>query len=907
MPLTAGTLIGSYEVVAAIGAGGMGEVYQARDHKLNRDVAIKVLPDLFNADPERLARFRREAQVLASLNHPNIAHVYGVEQGAVHALVMELVPGPTLAELIQHAGASGLPLADAVPIARQIAEALEAAHEQGVIHRDLKPANVKVRDDGTVKVLDFGLAKALDPMASASGEAMNSPTLTARATQLGVILGTAAYMAPEQAKGKPVDRRADIWAFGAVLYEMLTGQRAFKGEDVSDTLAAVLRQDVDWTALSSATPPALRRLLERCLDRDPKQRLRDIGEARLLLEKLPAHDERAPAVPIVAAPPAKRPILPWLMAGIATVGAAGVVFLWAPWRAPVAPGVTRVSAEIGVDASIDVTVGPGALLSPDGRLVAFLARSGDHSQIYVRRVDQLQAAALGGTEDATAPFFSHDGRWIGFFAGGKLKKISVLGGAAVAICDAPTGRGGSWAEDNTIVFTPNSGSGIALMRVAAAGGTPVALTKLAEGEVTQRWPQILPGGKGVLYTSHNTIVSFEGANVVVQPLPSGAPKVLARGAFYARYLASGHLVYIHDGTLFAVPFDLDRLETRGEPVPAVEGVLSILGTAGAQYSVSDDGTLVYVFGRTADASRPVFWMDQAGVTTPLRAVGTDWYSPRFSPDGQKLAMQIRDATQADIWIYEWARDTLMKFTFDPASDAFPVWTPDGKRIVFSSERAVKGVPNLYWQRADGTGEIQRLTDSPAMQQGFSFHPSGKWLAYAESKPNASWGLALLPIEGDDIKGWTAGKPTTFLDTPALEFAPMFSPDGRWIAYMSNESGRMEVYVRPFPGPGGKWQISTDGGIWPVWSTKKPQLFFATLGRLYVVPFAVQGESFHAEKPQLWSPTRYLQPGQTPVYDLHPDGLRFALSKAPETTTEKRDKVVFVFNFFEELRRATTAK
>ena len=910
--MTIGTTLGPYRVLEKLGAGGMGEVYRARDTKLNRDVAIKVLPDLFASDAERLARFTREAQTLASLNHPNIAAIYGIEEshpstgsghGDVRALVMELVEGE---DLSAHIARGAIPLADALPIARQIADALDAAHGQGIIHRDLKPANVKVRADGTVKVLDFGLAKAMEPASAASAHAMNSPTLSMHATQAGIILGTAAYMSPEQASGKPVDKRSDLWAFGVVLMEMLTGRPVFTGETVSHVLAAVLRAEPDWSALPAHTPAPIRRLLRRCLDKDRKRRLDSASAARLEIDDALARISDASTVSVTMPGAAWQRALPWASTGALAAGLAAVLVLWAPWRKALPPAPLRVSVDLGADASLATAgLGDAAILSPDGAVVAFVAQKGDGSpQLYVRRLTQLQATPLSGTDDADSPFFSPDGQWIAFFAGGKLKKIAVTGGAAVTLCDAPLGRGGAWGEDGTIVFTPDATSGVRLLRVTSAGGKPEPLTSLAEGEVTQRWPQLLPGGKAVLFTGSGITGAFEDANLVVQPLPTGARKIVQRGGYHGRYLPSGHLVYIHAGTLFAAPFDLDRLEMTGQPVPALEGVTANDRSGSAQFAVSATGTLVYVPGQnTAAGVSPIHWMNHEGKTTPLRATLANWSSPHFAPDGHRLAIQINDGPP-DIWVYEWAQDTPTRLTFDPADDRKPVWTPDGRRIVFASSRGDKSTLNLYWQRADGTGDAQRLTDSKNFQSPASWHPSGKLLAFDENNPQTGYDLMILPMEGDEASGWKPGKPTAFLNSPFVEREPMFSPDGRWLAYASNETSRFEVYVRPFPGPGGKRQISTGGGNFPTWSRTKRELFYGTAsGQIMVAAFTVEGNSFSAEKPRLWSDERFVERGPNRPFDLHPDGERFAIAPAAQTPGGgKQDHVTFLFNFFDELRR-----
>jgi serine/threonine-protein kinase len=894
-----GDRLGPYEVLDALGAGGMGEVYRARDTKLRRDVAIKVLPPSVARDPDRLQRFEREAHLLASLNHPHIAAIYGVEESAgIVALVLELVEGVTLADRV---AAGPLPVDEALAIARQIAEALESAHERGIIHRDLKPANVKLTPDGTVKVLDFGLAKVEASAANLS----ESPTITALATREGVILGTAPYMSPEQARGKDVDKRADIWAFGCVVYELLTGARAFPGETTTDVLAAVVNREPDYWALPPATPPVIRRMLARCLDKDPKRRLRDIGDARLDIEDvLNGAASEAAAAPA----PLARHALARSVIGVfgLAMGAALVLLLWSPWRIAPLSGLTRLNAELGADVSLVTNEGASAVLSPNGEVLAFVAQKslGEPSQLYVRRLDELVATPLAGTGGALNPFFSPDGEWIAFFADGKLKKISVAAHSVVTLCDAPTGRGGSWADDGTIAFSPAAGA-VRLMRVSADGGAPEPLMNDADG--FQRWPQVLPGGKAVLYTGA-PVDGWNNASLIVQPLPAGERKVVQRNAYYGRYLSSGHLVYVHEGALFAAPFDLDALEVTGPAVRALQGVTAnATVTGGAQFAVSGTGTLVYLPGENATRELSISWMDRTGQTTPLGATPADWLDPVFSPDGRQLAMSILERGHRDVWIYDWMRDTPSRLTVDRANDEAPVWTPDGRRIAFASQRGDGATYSLYLQRADGMGEAQRLTEGRKSQFPESWHPTGKFLAFTEDGTHpGDHNIMMLPVVGDEATGWTAGEPTVFLGTPANEGAPMFSPDGRWLAYSSGESGRYEVYVRPFPGPGGKWQISA-GGTTPIWSPRRRELFYSTSDRrIMVASYTVEGESFRAEKPRLWTERRFTQRINAIAprsLGLHPDGDRFALAASPETgVSADQNKVVFVFNFFDELRR-----
>jgi serine/threonine-protein kinase len=910
----AGSRIGPYEIETALGAGGMGEVYRARDTRLNRRVAIKSLPAAFAQDPERVARFKREAQLLAALNHPHIAGIHGLEESnGSQFLVLEFVDGETLADRL----AKGpIPLAESLRIAREIIDALEAAHEKGIIHRDLKPGNVALTADGQVKVLDFGLARYEAGDSSSSIDLTASPTLAYAGTQAGIILGTAAYMSPEQAKGKAVDKRSDVWAFGCLLFEMLSGKKAFEGEDVSDTLAAILRGEPDWAALPPDVPPGLRTLIKRCLERDRRARIPDLSVVRFLMADnasaglLSASGPQS--VPIVAAPPSPRSLVPWLVAGVFAVALAGVLVLWSPWRGVAPASPVRVSTEVGANTSLLPAL-TAVALSPDGTMLAFVGGDGSNpAHIFIRRLEQLQATMLPSTEGAAAPFFSPDGQWIAFFSGGKLKKVAVSGGAAVTLCDATSGRGGTWADDGSIVFQPESTPGTSLMRVSAAGGAPSPLIRLADGEAMQRWPQMLPGSKAVLFTSLGSGSSvFDAAQIVVQTLPDGPRTVLAKNAYFGRYARSGHVLYVQQGTLFAAPFDVNRLELTGAGVPAVEALLSTNANGSAQLTISDNGTVAHISGATVSSAAPIEWLDASGKTTPLRSTAADWSSPSFSPDGTRLAVDISDGSQVDVWVYDWARDTLSRLTFDKGDDVRPSWTPDGRRIVFASKRGEKGEQNLFWQRADGTGDVQPLTDGPNVKYGGSFHPSGKYLAFTEIRPGTSSDVMILPIEGDEATGWKPGKATAFLAAPYIEGSPQFSPDGRWIAYISNESGRNEIYVRPFPGPGGKWQISNGDADDPNWSrTKRELLFLSTAtSRIMRAPYIVEGDSFRAEKPQLWSDGIITGRPRPPSrdFDLHPDGLRFAIAAGATVANSKLDKVVLTFNFFDELKRLTTKK
>lgn len=872
-----GQTIAHYRITAKVGEGGMGEVYRATDTKLGRDVALKVLPDAFARDTDRMARFEREAQVLAALNHPNIAAIYGVEE---RAIVMELVEGATLAGRV--------PVATALDYARQIAVALEAAHEKGIIHRDLKPANVKVTPDGMVKVLDFGLAK-LSENPTAQSEASNSPTLTISPTRAGFILGTAAYMAPEQARGATVDKRADIWAFGCVVYEILTGKPAFTGETTSDVLAAVIRSEPDWDALPAESPPRIRKLLRRCLERDRKQRLRDIGEARIAIDA-PEETAAETAVPAVSRQPWRQRI-PWAV-GLLAIATTGIV-LWHSLRAPRAVPRTVMRWTTTLP---NATRYPNAMLSPDGSHLSYLAAtSGDSSQMVVRRLDQLEAKPLPGIDNTISSFgsvFSPDGRWIAYGSQGKLRKMPVTGGAATTLCDAPR-LSTSWGPDDTIVFGRGPGSG--LFRIAAGGGPVQVLTAPdpKKGESAHVWPHFLPNGQAVLFTIR-TGPEYSNARIGVLNVRTGEQRLLLEGGANARYVPTGHLIYARAGSLFAVPFDADRLEVKGSPVPVVERISWIPAIGFADYSFSNSGTLVYVSAAAAEERSRMLWVDRKGIATPLPAPARAYVNPAVSPDGQVIAVSIGSEFSWDIWVYDLTRDMLTRLTSGSPSIA-PVWTPDGKHITYQA-RTNSGSSDIYWAPSDGSGPSEHLVASKTAATPGSWLPDGSALVFSEGDPSKT-SVLLVPAPG---RGVIEHKPRMLVDYARQ---PQISPDGRWMAYTSNESPR-QIYVRSFPVPGAKIQISSDGGDSPRWARSGRELFYRNGDKMIAVGIETK-PAFRAGRPTVLFEGHYdtSPTGQQPgiSYDVSPDGKRFLMIKAggeqPAAT-----QLQVVQDWFEELKR-----
>jgi len=885
-----GQQLGCYKIVFLVGAGGMGDVYQAHDTKLNRDVAIKVLPAAFINDPERLSRFQREARTLAALNHPNIATIHGLERAdGVNYLVMELVPGHTLAERVS---SGALQIAEALKVAAQIAEALEAAHEKGVIHRDLKPANVNVTPEGRVKVLDFGLAKAF----AGDGELDLSkpPTLTAMGTEEGRILGTPAYMSPEQARGKPVDKRTDIWAFGCVLYELLTGRQAFHGDTLSDMIGSILEKEPDWQALPPSTPGKIRDLVRRCLQKDKNLRLQAAGDARIEINEALA----APAtISSEVLQVRGRTIWLWaLIAGLTCVVVAAIVgfAVWNLKPAPVRP-VTRTVINLPPGDQLAALDFPAIAISPDGTQLAYVASRGGTRQIYLRFLDSLEARPLAGTEGANTPFFSPDGRWLGFFAGNSLKKISVTGGAALTLANMTEPRGASWASGGTIVFSPGVSS--PLLQISDAGGASHPVPHLEKYEDWEYWPEVLPDGKAVLFQT-----ASNNSGIVMQSLASSERRDLVPGGIFPRYAASEHLIYAQGGNLMAAPFDLQRLQVTGAAVPVIDGVLSLATNGATQYGVSSSGALVYIPGKPAGARRLV-WVSRNGTEQILAAPPHNYQNPRVSPDGRRVAVSITEQ-DTQTWLYDFARDTLTRFTFGGNLNELPAWTPDGKRIAFTSNR--EGPENIFWQLADGSGGLERLTTSERDQVPRSFSPDGQLLAFVERDPSTGFDIWVLRLSAPSAGSGQSREVQPFLNTAFTESAPNFSPDGHWLAYISDESGRKEIYVQPYPGLRGKYQIPTDDGSEPVWNPNGRELFYRSGDKMMAVEVMMQ-PSFSVGKPRMLFQGAYLRAfGAQPMYDVSPDGERFLMIK-PSEQTISLTQIVVVQNWFEELKRRVPAK
>jgi eukaryotic-like serine/threonine-protein kinase len=872
--LTPGTRLGTYEILDPLGAGGMGEVYRAHDTQLNRDVAIKVLPEALALDAERLARFTREAQMLAALNHPNIAQIYGLERvaaDAARALVMELVDGRDLSELIAR---GPVPLDEALPIARQIADALEVAHELGIVHRDLKPANIKVRSDGVVKVLDFGLAKAMDSAASASGAAglSDGPTLTSPAmTRMGVILGTAAYMSPEQARGRNVDRRADIWAFGIVLYEMLTGVRPFAGESITDALSAIISREPDWTLLPAEAQRSAGPLLRRCLEKDPRKRLQAMGEARIALETAPAIgapdivQRRGVSLPLVGAM-----ILAALALGVASVWLASRGLRSTPQASP--PAWLSVPL-----APADSLVG-GFMLSNDGRQFAFVGQAGGKNQLFVRRFERDEATALPGTEGISlvGPAFSPDGRWLVFSATGTLKKVPVDGGAVVVLARSVAGANSrpAWGADDTIVFSNLMGG---LSRISADGGHLQVLTSpdAKEAEVSHEMPFVLADGKTLLFSIRRSSAAVNSGTLTVFALTLGTTE--RRSLFPGMVLGmvgDDQLIVSRDESIVSLPFDSTRLVVKGEPVALAAGAVTtrrIQFSVAPQFTIARNGTMVVMAGNTAEQSRPLLLLDRTGAGSAIAAPPHLYSDPRVSLDGQKIVMHVFEEGR-DNWLLDVRSGAFTRLSFDPGEDETPVWSPDGKSVFWTASR---GSVNraIYRKSADGSGAEQIVWSGDA-----HIHLGG-------ATPDGST-LVISMIEGQYVRiasvAVADGKLTPLVTTPFVNNTPALSADGKWLAYSSDESGQVEIYVQPFPSMQGRTQVSAGGGSAPVWARNGRELYYRGKGKIMAVAVSTTGGlSADVPRPLFADPIANAQGEGHVGYDVTPDG-RFVMVSKPLT-------------------------
>ncbi|MGA9883922.1 MAG: protein kinase [Candidatus Acidiferrales bacterium] len=899
MSLATGTKLGTYEILSPIGAGGMGEVYRARDAKLGRDVALKVLPEAFARDSERMARFQREAKLLASLNHPNIAAIYGFEDsGATHALVMELVEGPTLADRTK---SGPIPIDEALRIAKQICDALEYAHERGIVHRDLKPANVKVTPDDAVKVLDFGLAKAIEGDAS-SMDMANSPTISRLATQAGVILGTAAYMSPEQAKGRSVDRLADIWAFGCVLYEMLTGEMAFRGESVTDTLAAVIKEEPDWSQLPAATPMRVRVLLQRCLQKDPKQRLQAIGDARISLDEVLAG---APEASFAAAAPARVPAwrraLPWALFGATAVALAALVVVWKFAPAKHAPR-ELMRFEIPTPQEPSDTV---FALSPDGRELAFTAPdAGGVFRLWVRPLNspdahELLGSAVSGTDP---PFFwSFDSRYLVFYGGGKLEKIDVSGGPAQVLCDVPgIVVGGSWNKNGVIIFGQSPG---VIMRVPASGGTATPVTALnpSRGETQHALPWFLPDGKHFVYHRTSTDPTVDGDYIGSIDVAPGKqdPQRLFATQYNAVYVPSdnsnnGYMLYLASGgALMAQPFDAQSLKLTGEPTAIAEHVQAF--REGGYFSASDDGKLIYTNAGSIRKGQATLF-DRAGKVLGTVGDPATYGGLAISPDGSRAIGDVIDARgQISIWTIDFTQRTTTRLTFDSFDSTNPIWSPDGSKIIFASNR--NGAYDLYEKPSDGAGGETLLLRSAANKAPCAMTHDGRFLIYeAQDRATTKLDLWVLPLGG-------AKQPYLLHKTQANESDARLSPNDRWVAYVSDQSGRGEVYVRPFSLDanglaasieGAQWQISYGGGQLPIWSKDGKELYYLTLdGKVMEVDVTTESVFRAGASKFLFQPPLHAA-GLSPGYTI--DGKRFVFLVPAEQSGQTRSAFNVVLNW-----------
>jgi serine/threonine-protein kinase len=887
MTLVAGARVGTYEIVSALGAGGMGEVYRARDTKLRRDVAIKVLPEAVRLDPERLARFEREALVLASLNHPNIASIYGIEETQnIVALILELVEGGTLAARIAR---GPIAVGETLTTARQIAEALETAHEKGVVHRDLKPANITITPTGLVKVLDFGLAKV-----AATAGVPADDTQAVGVTE-GMVIGTAAYMSPEQARGQAVDRRTDIWAFGCVLYEMLTGLRLFEGKTTTDTLSLVFMKDPDWSALPAQVPPAIRALLKRCLERDRQRRLGDVAAIRFALEDvagLSAIDQQTAGSTSAAAHGSRTAL--WLSVfaiAAVTVGVAWSVARFTSSRSPLAAKATHRTF---VPAGSLTADGEAVIaLSPDGHRLAYVGSHEGRQQLYLQEVDQFDSTAIRGTEGAVAVSFSPDGNWLAFAADRKIRKVAVTGGEPEELGEFGEDNGSSslkWESNDSILFSNGPTSG--LWRIPASGGSASQVTTLAAGELEHHSPQLLPDGKTLLYSARLT--GFNDSQIVVQSLEAGQRRVIAKGAA-VRYIPPGYLAYVQAGTVYVAPFDLTRLEITGSAVIALQGVRMTINRS-AQIAYSRAGSMAYLPAGGNAGPDTLVWVNRSGAEVPTAVSAVTIWAPRVAPDLRRVAAAINGgrSDRSDVWVYDMTRNASSRVTFGESS-LYPVWSPDSARLAYNVRQ--NGRDEIHVKVLGDSAPDTRLPTNRDIDFPFSWSPDGRFIAgvSVDRTGNHVWVYGV-----NDASASRIFTPTTF-----KEGAPTFSHDGRWIAYTSSKSGRNEIYMRPFPGPGEEWTLSIEGGNEPVWARKTGQLFYRQGDAMMAVDITTTPTTVVGKPRKLFEKSYARSTAFWPNYDVSPDGQRFLMVKGSPTTPATR--INAVLDWPEELKRLVPAK
>jgi eukaryotic-like serine/threonine-protein kinase len=890
----AGTKLGRYEIRSKIGAGGMGEVYQARDIELGRDVAVKVLPASFSADASRLQRFQQEACSAGALNHPNvlIVHDIGACEGAPY-IVSELLEGETLRKRI-----GGTPVGQrrTIDYALQIANGLAAAHEKGIIHRDLKPDNIFITNDGRLKILDFGLAK----LTQVDGDQAQTDIPTRRVdTDPGVVMGTVGYMSPEQLKGRPVDQRSDIFSLGAILYEMLSGRRAFHRESAAETMGAILREDPpELSDTNKAVSPALQRIVNRCLEKNRESRFHSASDLAFALEAISggaaSSAETFTAMTTQTTPELIRKRLPWIVTAVLALALiATIAFGYLYFR--------RGSVEVAPTTRFPIYpadksyFGGTFAVSPDGRRVALRVIFEGKVRLWVRALDSLTAQPLAGTEEAAYPFWSPDSRFIGFFSGGKLKKIEAAGGPAQTICDAPEPRGGTWNVDGVIVFAPKSAD--VLYRVSAGGGTPTPVTTLdpSRKEMSHTHPRFLPDGRHFVYLAISA--QRDSSGIYVSALDSNESKLLVNADAGGAYAPPGYVLFLRGRTLMAQAFDADSLRINGDPFPVAEQVDRLgLGTRYAMFSVSDTGVLVYWSGTTANTQ--LIWFDRQGKQlSTVGPVGT-YATPWLSPDEKRITFggTEPEGGGSDIWLMDLARGTPTRFTFDSAIEVAPLWSPDGSRIVYSSDR--DGLMNLYQRAANGAGDAEPLLKTDANNKFCTdWSADGRFILFQEQNQRTNFDLWVLPLSGDQ-------KPFPYVQGDFAEQQGRFSPDGKWVAYASNESGAWQVYVQSFPAPGGKWQISTNGGAQPQWRRDGSQLFYISSDRkLMAVDVKGNGSTFEADDPKELFGLRVQTvglPGPRNYFVADADGQRFLVASVPEERITT--PITVVLNWTADLRR-----